>query len=312
MSAGIAEAKQELDRLINDFPQTDLKRAGGQRAASSSSRPRPTQRRSEIDVRRKAQQYQRVAELLKTFNEKGDRRPSSRSRSARSSGATSSSRPRTRPWRPTCASSPAGCRPRREGSGKKPLVEVFKAIDEAPDAVRDRFAAWQKAKAEPGGDRRGPVRAGDVGLCRGPRAGRARPEGRRGPLEGTRRSSATISPAPSPRTAASQAAQLEGLDWPAVAGDDRHDPPARAAHPDHPAHAPAAARRRDRDPEQDRCSIASLEDENAEPTEYAVRLPPEYHPLRSYPAIVVLHSGPGPERGDRRVGRRGRRGAAIS
>src|SRR6185437_2139692 len=37
-----------------------------------------------------------------------------------------------------------------------------------------------------------------------------------------------------------------------------------------------------------------LEDENAEPTEYAVRLPPEYHPLRRYPALVVLHSGPGP------------------
>ena len=30
-------------------------------------------------------------------------------------------------------------------------------------------------------------------------------------------------------------------------------------------------------------------------TEYAVRLPPEYHPLRSYPAIVALHSGQGPQ-----------------
>ncbi len=38
-----------------------------------------------------------------------------------------------------------------------------------------------------------------------------------------------------------------------------------------------------------------IEDENAEPTEYAVCLPPEYHPLRSYPALVVLHSGDGPE-----------------
>ena len=37
-----------------------------------------------------------------------------------------------------------------------------------------------------------------------------------------------------------------------------------------------------------------LEDENAQPTEYAVRLPPEYHPLRSYPAVIVLHSGQGP------------------
>ena len=26
-----------------------------------------------------------------------------------------------------------------------------------------------------------------------------------------------------------------------------------------------------------------------------MRLPPEYHPLRSYPAVVVLHSGKGPD-----------------
>ena len=37
-----------------------------------------------------------------------------------------------------------------------------------------------------------------------------------------------------------------------------------------------------------------MDDENNEPTVYAVRLPPEYHPLSSYPAIVVLHSGEGP------------------
>ena len=37
-----------------------------------------------------------------------------------------------------------------------------------------------------------------------------------------------------------------------------------------------------------------MDDENNEPTVYAVRLPPEYHPLRSYPAIVVLHGGEGP------------------
>ena len=38
------------------------------------------------------------------------------------------------------------------------------------------------------------------------------------------------------------------------------------------------------------------DEENDEPTEYAVRLPPEYHPLRSYPAIIVLHSGDGPNK----------------
>ncbi|WP_435022234.1 alpha/beta hydrolase [Tundrisphaera sp. TA3] len=36
------------------------------------------------------------------------------------------------------------------------------------------------------------------------------------------------------------------------------------------------------------------EDENPVPSEYAVLLPPEYHPLRSYPAVVVLHDGKGP------------------
>ncbi len=36
------------------------------------------------------------------------------------------------------------------------------------------------------------------------------------------------------------------------------------------------------------------DDENPSPTEYAVLLPPEYHPLRSYPTIVALHDGRGP------------------
>ena len=34
--------------------------------------------------------------------------------------------------------------------------------------------------------------------------------------------------------------------------------------------------------------------DGAAPTEYDVKLPPEYHPLRSYPMLVVLHSGKGP------------------
>src|SRR5262249_53206118 len=38
-----------------------------------------------------------------------------------------------------------------------------------------------------------------------------------------------------------------------------------------------------------------IEDQNEAPTEYAVRLPLEYHPLRSYPAVVVLHGSQGPE-----------------
>ena len=36
------------------------------------------------------------------------------------------------------------------------------------------------------------------------------------------------------------------------------------------------------------------DDENPTPTEYAVLLPPEYEPLRSYPTVVALHDGRGP------------------
>ena len=32
-------------------------------------------------------------------------------------------------------------------SWKEPVAEVLKALDQAPDAVRDRLAAWRKAKA---------------------------------------------------------------------------------------------------------------------------------------------------------------------
>ena len=49
-----------------------------------------------------------------------------------------------------------------------------------------------------------------------------------------------------------------------------------------------------------------VDEEDNEPTEYAVRLPPEYHPLRSYPAVVVLHRATARAHArDRRVDSRG-------
>jgi hypothetical protein len=38
-----------------------------------------------------------------------------------------------------------------------------------------------------------------------------------------------------------------------------------------------------------------VDDENSVPSEYALLLPPEYHPSRSYPAVVALHDGKGPK-----------------
>jgi dienelactone hydrolase len=55
---------------------------------------------------------------------------------------------------------------------------------------------------------------------------------------------------------------------------------------------------RDPDPEHERPGQLKIhrvgDDENPVPSEYAVLLPPEYHPLRSYPAVLALHDGRGP------------------
>jgi dienelactone hydrolase len=55
---------------------------------------------------------------------------------------------------------------------------------------------------------------------------------------------------------------------------------------------------RDPDPSKEKPGVVTLhrvlEDDNPVPSEYALLLPPEYHPSRSYPAIVALHDGRGP------------------
>ncbi len=290
MDAGwYPEAREELDRLIQDFPKTDLSERAA-RARVFIVQAEATQRRSEMDVRRKAQQYQAVARLLKTFKDKeistelqvDVREIERRDQQQQAADKALAVDLRRLAGRLT---------PEARGPWQKPMVEVFKAIDEAPDAVRDRFAAWRKAKDDPkatdearfalamsgyvvGHDMAVPdLKAAEV-------LWQAR-EAARGYLTGAE---------PSDRSG--QAAQLEGLTWPAAAGvpDPIHRlelltrivqlmPP--------PRHDPA-------EPIDKTTLHRVLEDENAEPTEYAVRLPPEYHPLRSYPAVVVLHSGPGP------------------
>ena len=70
MDAGwYPEAREELDRVIKDFPKTDLSERAAARGCSSC-RPRPPSAVPSWTLRRKAQQYQAVAGLLKTFQDK--------------------------------------------------------------------------------------------------------------------------------------------------------------------------------------------------------------------------------------------------
>ena len=168
----------------------------------------------------------------------------------------------------------------------------MKAIDQAPDAVRDRFAAWRKARSGAGTT----DEASSPWRCRDTSSGSDAAVSDLKTADALWQAatwSTSIWPAAEAAGREDMLAKLEALAWPADRGRLRRLPQARPGHPDRPAHAAAAPRPRRGGREDHGPRV--LEDENDEPTEYAVRLPPEYHPLRSYPAIVVLHPGQGPQ-----------------
>jgi pimeloyl-ACP methyl ester carboxylesterase len=285
-----AEAKDALDRLVHDFPQADLK----ERAASALQfiqRTEATERRSEIEVARRAQQFKKMASLLKTFNEKGTpaelqieaREAQRRDDQQHAADLAMAADLRKLADRLSDAD---------RGFWKGPLVEVLKSLDEAPEMVRDRLAAWRKAKPGPGLTDPARFALAMSGYVVGHEA--ALPDLPAAEsfwkARGKVREYLTGS---EPATRSEQTGKLETLEWPQATGtpDIIHRlelltriiqlmPPPR--HEDETTPAKTVTHR-------------VLDDENNQPTEYALKLPPEYHPLRSYPALVVLHSGLGPK-----------------
>lgn len=290
MDAGwYPEARAELERVIKDFPGADL----AQRAAGALvyiTQAEATQRRAEMDLRQRAQQFQAVRRLLETFQAKDidaallvDVREVQR----RDLQQQQADKALAVDLRRLAGRMP----PEVRTHWQKPVVEILKAIDEAPDAVRGRFTAWRKAKDDPrttdeqrfalamSGYVVGQDMAG-TDLNAADALWRAR-DAARGYL--------TLA---DPSERSGEAARLEGLPWPAAMG---------VADPVHRLELLTRVvqlmppPRHDPDQEIDKPILHRvLEDENAVPTDYAVKLPPEYHPLRNYPALVVLHSGPGP------------------
>ena len=291
MDAGwYPEAKQELDRLSKDFPRTDL----SERAASARGfivQAEATQRRSEIDMRRKAQQYHAMSSLLKTFNDKAigsehpGRGPRDRAPRVATAGGGQGPGDRAAPaLRPAVQRRAVAM---AEAVGRDPQGHR-RGAGRGPRPVR-RLAEGQ------GPTRRRTTRPASPWRCRAMSWARTRPwPTSRPPMSSGRPATRSMptSPAPSPSGRSDSAAAIEGLAWPDFPGTTdairrlelltrivQLMPP--------PRHDGAAV------PEKTTLHRV-LEDENAEPTEYAVRLPPEYHPLRSYPAVIVLHSGQGP------------------
>ncbi len=196
------EAREELDRLIQDFPRTEL----SERAASA--RVFITQAEADAAPLRAGPAAQGAAipgggPAAEDVPGQGHRhrapggRP--RDRAARPAAAGRGQGPGGRPAPAGRPADARGARPLAEGDGRDPQGHR-RGARRGPRPVR-RLA---EGEGRPEGDRRGAVRPGDVGLRRRPRHGRARPEGGRGALAGPRRRPRLPHSAPSRRSAAAR------------------------------------------------------------------------------------------------------------
>jgi len=284
-----ALARKELDLLVRDFPQADLKERA-ENARLFITQTEASERRGEVAQSRKAQQYKRAAELLKTFGEKGI--PTELQLEARDIERQDQQQ--------HAADQAIEAEVRKLSSGlplaarkfwKEPVAEVTKALEEAPDAIRDRFAAWRKAKSEPGiSDLASFALAMSSYVSGADHATRDLAAAE--VIWKARDLIRSFCLAGAPAAGSEHVSALNALPWAGVAGAgemvDRLELLAAIIELMPPLREEGVA-----DPQK--TLHHRVEEADNELTEYAVKLPPEYHPLRSYPAVVVLHSGKGPD-----------------
>jgi pimeloyl-ACP methyl ester carboxylesterase len=285
-----AEARKELDRLVRDFPQADLKERA-ENARLFILNGEASDRRAEVAQCRKAQQYRRSAELLKGFSDKSI--PTELQLEARDIERLDQQQHAadlvlTSELRKLSAELPAASRK----FWKEPVAEVTEVISEAPEAVRDRFAMWRKARAEPGSNSSGLFASAMSSYVAGPdHATNELPAAE--VMWKARDLIRQFCVGDVPAGSSEQVAALGSLPWTTVTGGG--EMPKRLA---------LLAAIIDLMPPLRDVGDLDLkktlhhrigEDGDNEATDYAVRVPPEYHPIRKYPAVVVLHSGKGPD-----------------
>ncbi|MDR3619265.1 MAG: alpha/beta hydrolase [Paludisphaera borealis] len=291
MGAGwYPEAREELDRLIKEFPASDL----SERAASARTfivQAEATQRRAEVDVRRRAQQPEAASALLKTFTDKEIgteiqvevRDVIRRDDDQRAADAEVDNDLRKLELKLS---------PKVHGEWKARIAEVHKALDEAPDAVRGRLAAWRKARSGAAISDDAQLALAMSGYVVGHEAAVSELDAADA-LWKARDLIATYLGDGEDASREEILAQLNDVAWPGgetgVPGYHQLEL-ASLIVPLLPPTLPKG------EAEGDKGRIHNVvEAADSEPTEYYVKLPPEYHPLRSYPALVVLHSGRGPQ-----------------
>jgi pimeloyl-ACP methyl ester carboxylesterase len=282
------EAKKELERLAKDFPDqaeraTLVKQSILELEAGKAL--------VEIKTREQAQQPREVAQRLKAFPIEGA--PSAmlvevRDKLRRGEAQAADDKALAEALRKVVDELPAAARKGTKGR----LVEILAALSEAPEAVRGRLEPFLKADAKLGAENRFALAlsgwiAGPEGAVPDPKSAEALWQAR---------------DAVRSYLAGGEAADrqglietLQGLEFVDPSNDSTRKldpdtltrivrlmpPPLRDAREEAPGEVKLIRIRDEPNPDQ--------------PTEYAVALPPEYHPLRSYPAVVALHGGDGPK-----------------
>jgi pimeloyl-ACP methyl ester carboxylesterase len=285
------EAREELDRLIKDFPDSDLS-ARAKSARTFIVQAEATQRRAEVDVRRRAQQPEATAALLKTFSEPEIgteiqievRDIMRRDEDQRTADAETDKDLHRLELKLS---------PKNHGEWKERLAEVHKALQEAPDAVRSRFAAWLKARSGAAISDEAQLALAMSGYVVGHEAAVTELD-QADALWKARGLIASYLREDDDASREGILAQLDDVAWPSgetAAPGYRKLELASLMVPLMPPPLP-----RGEADEGDKGLLRHVVDGgDAATTEYLVKLPPEYHSLRVYPALVVLHSGKGPQ-----------------
>jgi dienelactone hydrolase len=281
------EARAELDRIARDFPEMK-DTVNTVKALVRESEARELW--NEIELRRAAGQPKAVLDLLRRYPLDGappEALPLHRDALRDAEAAQAEDRELAESVRQTADALDADARRAVEPK----LLEILRTLAEAPDAVRDRLGPFRKADASlPASARFALIESGWV---MGPDAATDDPAAAEALWSARDLArtylSATDEQARGFALNALRAVRLPTLgDRPAGPVDlptlttitRRMRPPLADAQVVEPGEARTIRVYDDPNPDQ--------------PTEYAVILPPEYHPLRSYPMMVVLHGADTP------------------
>jgi acetyl esterase/lipase len=285
-----AEARAEFERLVKDFPDDADLRDRIAAARASVVQLEAVQTKATIDRCRQAQQPRAASALLKTFPSKeiaadlfsqvGELQRNDEAQAAADKDLAEELR--------TLADRLSKS---TQTDWKKPMLEALEALKDAPDAVRDRFVAWQKAKAEGGKSDDALFALAMSGYVVG--ADAAVDDLKTATTLWAMRDRAHEYLSSS--DGATRANLLEQLEAASLPGDPaqvalkRLDTVTRLA-----VRMPPPLQDKKVGPATKGPTIHRVrDDQNDQPTEYAVSLPPEYHPLRTYPTVVALHDGSG-------------------